>query len=58
MKRLCLLFCVLLGSGCASDADKAQWAAFWKDLRGENMEMRGFSRDTGEGQPASQKSNN
>ena len=45
MKRLGVLSCVLCGlilsaAGCTSDADKAQWAAFWKDVRGDNMKMR------------------
>jgi hypothetical protein len=57
MKRLCLAFCLFLGSGCASDSDKAQWDAFWKDLRGDNMKMRGFSWDTPDGQQATKKSN-
>jgi len=40
MRRL-LVFAlfVFLGAGCASDADKAQWDDFWKDLRGDNMQM-------------------
>ena len=44
MKRLCLLFCALFYfSGCASDAGNGSWDAVWKDLRGDNMQMRGFS---------------
>jgi hypothetical protein len=35
---------LLFGAGCTSDADKAQWAEFWKDARGDNMEM-GSHRD-------------
>jgi hypothetical protein len=42
MRRLALLFCAsLLSLGCGSDGDKGQWDEFWKDLRGDNMEMRG-----------------
>jgi hypothetical protein len=41
MKRLCVLLAVLfVGLGCASEADKSQWDAFWKDARGDNMRMR------------------
>ena len=44
MKRLGVLLCVLLcalafGLGCASDSTKGQWDEFWKDLRGDNMQM-------------------
>ena len=43
MKRLCLFLCVLLWNlGCAADGDKGIWDDFKKDLRGDNMEMRGF----------------
>jgi hypothetical protein len=43
MKCLCVLLCVLLFSlGCAADGDKSMWDDFKKDLRGDNMEMRGF----------------
>jgi hypothetical protein len=38
-----LLVTLLLSPGCASDSDKAQWAEFWKDVRGENMEMGSHS---------------
>ena len=41
MRRIRVLaFFVFLGVGCASDADKAQWDEFWKDVRGDNMQMR------------------
>jgi hypothetical protein len=41
MRRLCVLALVLLlGLGCAADDDKGQWDDFWKDLRGDNMQMR------------------
>jgi hypothetical protein len=44
MRRLWALCCaLLLVAGCAGDGDKAQWDAFWKDVRGENMQMRGNS---------------
>ena len=42
MMRFCVLFCAMfIGVGCSSDSDKAQWDAFWKDVKGENMQMRG-----------------
>lgn len=42
MKLLCVLswLVVLVCMGCASDSSKGQWDEFWKDVRGENMEMR------------------
>ncbi len=44
MKRLCLMLCALVGavaiSGCAADGKKEQWDDFWKDVRGDNMEMK------------------
>lgn len=45
MKRvLCVLVFTLLVSGCATatPGQKGPWDDFWKDLRGDNMEMRGF----------------
>jgi hypothetical protein len=44
MRRLGLLacalvVCLLLGTGCLTDADKKQWREALKDLRGDNMEM-------------------
>jgi hypothetical protein len=41
MRRLslCLLLLLLCLGGCASDADKAQWAEVWKDARGDNQKM-------------------
>jgi hypothetical protein len=43
MKRLWLLLCALLfGLGCASEGDKQQWNEAMKDLRGDNMQMRGL----------------
>ena len=45
MKRLCGLLCVLfVCAGCATDGP--EWDAFKKDLRGDNMQMRG---DFGDG---------
>jgi len=37
-----VLVCALVTiAGCASDGSgKSQWDEFWKDLRGENMEMK------------------
>jgi hypothetical protein len=44
MTRLCVLLCaLLLAPGCAGDGQKGQWDEFWKDLRGDNMQMRGDS---------------
>jgi hypothetical protein len=41
MRRLCVLaFALLFGLGCAADGQKGQWDEFWKDLRGDNMQMR------------------
>jgi hypothetical protein len=36
-------FALLLGIGCATDSDKAQWNEALKDWRGDNMKMRGDS---------------
>jgi hypothetical protein len=44
MWRLCglcaLVFGLVLESGCAADGDKDQWDKVFKDLRGDNMQMR------------------
>jgi hypothetical protein len=44
MKRLCVLLCALIGvvafCGCASEGHKGQWDDFWKDVRGDNMQMK------------------
>jgi hypothetical protein len=43
MKRLGLLLCALVlcwGLGCASDSG-GSWDEVWKDLKGDNMKMRG-----------------
>jgi hypothetical protein len=41
MRRLCVLaFVLLLGFGCAADGDKGSWDEVFKDLRGDNMQMR------------------
>jgi hypothetical protein len=37
---LAVLLCCC--AGCTSDSDKAQWNEALKDLRGDNMQMRGF----------------
>jgi hypothetical protein len=42
MRRLCVLVFALFLGGCAAPGQKSQWDDFWKDLRGDNMEMRGF----------------
>ena len=42
MIRSCVLVCALFfGLGCASEDDKAMWEGAMKDLRGDNMQMRG-----------------
>jgi hypothetical protein len=41
MRRLCVLaFALLFGLGCATEETKKQWDEAWKDLRGDNMEMK------------------
>jgi hypothetical protein len=43
MKRLgllCLVSILFCALGCASDSSKAEWREFFKDLRGDNMQMR------------------
>jgi hypothetical protein len=53
MKLRCVLLgalfagALLFGLGCATDGDKGQWDDFWKDLRGDNMKMKGFSDQGG-----------
>jgi hypothetical protein len=44
MKRLGVLLCALLffAGGCAV----GQWDEFWKDVRGDNMKMRGDTPGT------------
>ncbi|MFO0965603.1 MAG: hypothetical protein U0793_08475 [Gemmataceae bacterium] len=39
MWRLSFCLFLLLLAGCSTD--KSQWDGFWKDLRGDNMKMRG-----------------
>jgi len=47
MRCLGIFLCALLvGAGCASEANKAQWDEVWKDLRGDNMQMRNNFADT------------
>jgi hypothetical protein len=49
MRRLFLFALALLlcCGGCAADADKAQWNEVWRDLRGDNMQMRSFGGGDG-----------
>lgn len=59
MRRLWLLGGVLvIGLGCSADGDKGQWDEFWKDLRGDNMQMRSNFSDamTADGPSAKTKS--
>jgi len=46
MFRVMLLICALASCvGCASDGDKGAWSEVMKDLRGDNMQMRGFGAE-------------
>jgi hypothetical protein len=49
MKRLCVLVCALFAApGCASMFEGPEWDEFHKEMRGDNMQMRGdFSAPTG-----------
>jgi hypothetical protein len=53
MTRLCVLvFIVFCCAGCAGEGQKSQWDEVWKDMRGDNMKMRGFgtaAKESGEG---------
>ena len=40
-----LLVGLLLGPGCVSDGKKSPWDDFWKDLRGDYMEMGSHNRE-------------
>jgi hypothetical protein len=41
MMRVSAFVVVLfIAAGCATEGDKAQWNEFWKDLRGDNMQMQ------------------
>jgi hypothetical protein len=45
MRRLGVLLGVLvLVGGCSGDGRRGQWDDFWKDLRGDNMQMRSGMR--------------
>jgi hypothetical protein len=48
MKRCWLLIGVLtLATGCVADGKNGSWDEVWKDLRGDNMQMRSsFSKMT------------
>jgi|SoiMetStandDraft_2_1073263.scaffolds.fasta_scaffold1834269_1 hypothetical protein len=49
MRRRCVFALVLLaGFGCAL-GDRAQWEEVWKDLRGDNMQMKMHYDDGPEG---------
>ena len=47
-----LALVLVLSLGCA--ADKGQWDEFWKDVRGDNMQMRyeGWGKDETANRPA------
>jgi len=58
MKRLCVLLCaVFFCLGCAAE-DQGKWDEFWKDARGDNMQMRGFSGRNGPDDQVAAKSPN
>ena len=40
MRRCFLLLCLLVGSGCATDANRSEWDGALRDLRGDNMKMQ------------------
>jgi hypothetical protein len=41
MTRLCVLAIALLcGLGCAADGNRGAWDDVWRDLKGDNMEMK------------------
>ncbi len=45
MSRLfVLVFVLCCCAGCTSDSQKSQWDAVWSDMRGDNMQMRGFGK--------------
>jgi len=61
MKWRSLLFCALsFCLGCASEGETGKWDDFWKDLRGDNMQMKSdFTRTkASDDHPASTKSQN
>jgi hypothetical protein len=41
-RALALALALVLGCGlgCAADGDKGSWDEVWKDLQGDNMQMR------------------
>jgi hypothetical protein len=42
-----LLGLIVLSAGCAADNKQGDWSEVWKDLRGDNMQMRSnFSKMT------------
>jgi hypothetical protein len=53
-RALALVVLLFLTTGCATEADKAQWGEFWKDVRGDNMKMQS-DRELGN-RPASSRS--
>lgn len=55
MKRLWVVVCaVFFCLGCA-EADQARWDEVWKDARGDNMQMRGFSSRDSQAEQGSMK---
>src|SRR5262245_65939065 len=50
MRRLGLFaLAVVLGLGCATESHQGPWDEFWKDLRGDNQQMRSSGADIGGG---------
>jgi hypothetical protein len=57
MMRVSAFVVVLfIAAGCATEGDKAQWNEFWKDLRGDNMQMQS-DKDFGTRSGSSRSSN-
>ncbi len=49
MRPFCVfVVALLLTAGCAAQGEKSQWDDFWKDLRGDNQQMRGWSSPHGD----------
>jgi len=38
--RWAVVCALILCGGCATEGSKSEWSEFWKDLRGDNMQMQ------------------